>query len=120
MQLENYTKEELKEMAKNKGVLDYANLNKPKLIRALNLLDKPEEQALVKKVADAVEITEEEIKKIEAELVALVEPKKPLSSQALGWRDHLRQLNISPKDYLERYPDHKYAAFIKELIANEK
>ena len=101
MILENLSRNELKEMAKEKGLTDYANLNRAQLIRLLNPLDEIEEQQSKEKV---IEILEK------------INITKPLSSQAKKWQIRLKQINISPVDFLVRYPDHVNKKHIQELV----
>ena len=104
-------------MAKNKGLTDYSNLSKSKLIRLLNPLEAPTEEALEEKVTEILEEPEPiKVEKVEKPKKEKIKEIKPLSAQAKKWAIHLKQLNISPKDFLVRYPEHIYKAFIEELI----
>lgn len=120
MVLENLSKEELKELCKQKGLSDYANLSKPRLIRILNSLENPEEEEkLVEIVAEAIAEVKEEPKpivKTPKVIKEVIKEIKVLSPQAARWKTHLKQLNITPKDYLTRFPDHMYKRYIEELI----
>ncbi len=112
MELENLTKDELKELCKAKGLQDYFTLSKPKLIRILNGLDNSEEEKLTEVVAEAIK----EEPKVKAPKATKPTPIKVLSPQALKWQVHLKQINISPKEYLNRFPGHAYRNYIEELI----
>lgn len=118
MEFENLSREELRNLCKEKGVVDYMTLSKAKLIRILISLENPEEVKALEKVVDEVvsesEIEPEPIKKVKEEKIkpTLI----PLSAQALKWKSYLKQLGVTPKDYLNRFPDHLYRRYIEELI----
>lgn len=101
MILENLSRNELKELAKEKGLVDYANLNRAQLVRLLNPLDEIEGERSKEKVT---------------KILREIEVIKPLSSQAKKWQLRLKQINISPVDFLVRYPDHVNKKHIQELI----
>ena len=90
--LESYTRDELKEMAKENGFSNYHNWSKSKLIKEIYFATQGGEKEL------------DEIVKI-------------LSSQANKWKEYLKKIGVSAEDYLKIHPNHKFKVFIEELIS---
>ena len=119
MTYENSSREELRIIAKERGVVDFATASKTKLIRILNSLDElipshPATKEIIKEIVEEVEK-----KEIKQKSIPNVESKSTtvLSAQAKNWRAYLEKLKISPEDYLIRYPNHVNKRFIEELLS---
>ena len=130
MVYENLSREELKDICAQRGVKEYHNLSKSKLIKLLNSLGESESDLEIQqKVEDlAKELEEEETVAPEPVVEKEKQPKKEkpvkevkkkiiqLSSQAQHWKNYLAKINISPAMFITKYPNHRYKSFIEEII----
>lgn len=107
MNLDDMTRDQLKEECKNRGIQKYHAWGKTELIKAITKHDY--EKGILTNPAD--DLNEEEAKQGN-----LPEGSKILSPQALKWKEYFSTTQISPKDFLTRYPNHKYKVFISELL----
>jgi hypothetical protein len=132
--LEDLSRDELKKICLERGVKNYHNLSKPKLIKLLNSLGESESEQQIEEKIKALESEEENIIQekdlakeegvVKEEDIIKEEKKKKkhiqLSIQAQNWRDYLAKINVKPSMFLHRYPNHRYRVFIEELIEYEK
>lgn len=42
--------------------------------------------------------------------------KKTLSAQAKNWEAYLKATKVTPEEFINRFPNHKFISFIKELV----
>lgn len=99
IKLEEYSRNELKKMAADKGVVDYHNLNKAALIKILNgMMAKREVVAGSQGAKD------------------IVQRGINLSHKAMQWKEYLNRVNISAEAFLHRFPEHAERQYIEELI----
>lgn len=121
MVYENLSREELRDVAKKRGISNASTLSRPKLVQALNALDVKNPVPTIEKetVKELVEEINKETTKEKSKETPVVQAQltsKKLSPQAINWKQYLDKLGISPKDYLIRYPDHINKRFIEELL----
>lgn len=102
MNLDDMTRDQLKEEAKNRGIHRYQNWDKNQLIQAITRADVM--SGRLKNPAD-----EANSKEVNA-------PKSELSPQAVKWQEYFTKTNITAADFLKRYPYHKFKVFISELL----
>jgi hypothetical protein len=116
MPYENLSRDELREIAKKRGVSDFATFSKSKLVRILNSLD--ETSPVIGILPEEVirEVVKENKEQSKENKQVISTSTKLLSSQAKNWKIYLEKLGISPKEYLIRYPDHVNKRFIEELL----
>lgn len=111
MNIDDMTREQLLVEAKNRGFQKYYNWNKAKLLQEIAMFDHN---------AGTLVNPADEINAQEALAAATVEPTavgdKKLSAQANKWKEYFDKTQITPADFLKRYPNHKYKVFISELI----
>lgn len=119
--LEQYSRNELKKLAADKGLANYHNLSRADLIKQLNEIMNATEAAFIEGIAAAKEIEtveapiEEEVKKVKKKVAKEVKPAQ-LSMKALQWKNYLQRVNITPEVFLKRFPDHIEKNYIEELI----
>ena len=118
MVYENLSRDELRKIAKGRGIPDFAIASKPKLVRMLNTLDEttpsqPIEKDIVKKIIKGAEKqTKEKVKEDSPDTAKIISS----SAQVKNWKAYLTKLGISAEDYLTRYPNHISKRFIQELL----
>ena len=124
--LEDYSRHELKEMAKEKGLTDFHNLSKANLIKALLKADEKQEEAvekLVEKISTDLTVPLDSKGGFSEPSISIAEDLKKansiptrLSIQAEGWQKQIAKTGLTPEEYLKKYPDHRDKKYIEELI----
>lgn len=108
MNLNDMTREQLKEEAKKRGIQKYHSWGKTELLKEINRVDF--EAGVTVNPAD--EANEAEAK---AEASKPLEMKQ-LSAPAQKWKEYFDKTGVKAGDFLARYPNHKYKNFISELL----
>lgn len=108
MNLNDMTRDQLKEEAKKRGLQKYHAWGKAKLIEEITKIDTS--NGLIVNPADEINEKEAVVEPV------ITESGKTLSPQAVKWQEYFNKTQITAAAFLQRYPNHKFKVFISELL----
>lgn len=117
--LEDYSRDELKALCKEKGVtVPYHNLSKAKLIILLAPL--MEIKTTEKSTNDEVVPEKDAPEIVQDQKIVTSNTATTLSVVGKRWEAYFVKTKIEPEAFIARYPNHPYKDAIKELIDYKK